>query len=90
MDNETLDDELSRPMDLDAVTGLASQVHAVMLVHIRRCSDEAGVLEALNALAAVTATILRAAGFNRRETEFFFTALTGCANAEPKETGSVQ
>ena len=84
----TLDDELSRPMDLDAVTGLATQVHAVMLEHIKRYCDEAGVLEVLNALAAVTATVLRAAEFNRRETEFIFLALTGCANAEP--AGSVQ
>lgn len=90
------DEPLSRPMQYEAVTRLGQDVHEVVLTHmIRQPKDEAAVLEALNALAAVVATVLRGCrvggiDFNGRATQFFFMALTGCTNVgtprDPKET----
>lgn len=84
-------DEDLRPMDYEAVTRLAQHVHDATLAHFARGpKDNAQVLECLNALAAVVATVLRGADFNADVTIFFFRALQGCASAEPNQSETIQ
>ncbi len=77
-----LDEELPREMNFEAVTTLAAFLHGNAIAHLKTQADEAAVLEVLNALAAVTATILRATDFEPRFTQFFWMAFSACANAK--------